>query len=132
SKSTNEIILASRTLRLLSLTIGCQDIRVEHEILEDSIPRISQALKLDSDPSSLLCEATSERNNQVLIAAISAWSFLLASLNSWSTSPKLWNESIPYLFNLLDESDPSMGMVAGETLALIIEIGAIEKFSNDY
>ncbi|KAF9622743.1 hypothetical protein IFM89_033978, partial [Coptis chinensis] len=55
SKSTNEIILASRILGLLSLTVGCQDIGVEHEILEDSIPRISQALKLDSDPSSLLC-----------------------------------------------------------------------------
>ncbi|KAF9589526.1 hypothetical protein IFM89_025244, partial [Coptis chinensis] len=132
SKSTNEIILASRILGLLSLTVGCQDIEVEHEILEDSIPRISQALKLDSDSSSLLCEATSERNNQVLIAAISAWSFLLESLNSWSISPKFWNESIPFLFNLLDESDPSVGMVASETLALIIEIGAIEKFSNDY
>ncbi|KAF9587288.1 hypothetical protein IFM89_000263, partial [Coptis chinensis] len=117
---------------LSALTVGCQDIGVEHEILEDSIPRISQALKLDSDSSSLLCEATRERNNQVLIAAISAWSFLLANLNSWSISPKIWNESIPYLFNLLDESDPSVRMVAGETLALIIEIGAIEKFSNDY
>ncbi|KAF9624656.1 hypothetical protein IFM89_012702 [Coptis chinensis] len=62
-KAHSSLLSVSRTplklnespfIRLLSLTIGCQDIGVEHEILEDSIPRISQALKLDSDPSKFI------------------------------------------------------------------------------
>lgn len=45
--SSNEIALASHAIGLLALTVGCGD--NAHEILEESIPPISQALKNPSD-----------------------------------------------------------------------------------
>ncbi|KAF5178223.1 Interferon-related developmental regulator 1-like protein [Thalictrum thalictroides] len=77
-------------------------------------------------------ELTTKPNTQVIISAISAWSFLLASIQTWSISSKLWKGSILYLTNLLEESDQSvLRIVAAETLAHIAEINAIEKFSMD-
>ncbi|PIA35201.1 hypothetical protein AQUCO_03600098v1 [Aquilegia coerulea] len=72
-------------------------------------------------------------NTEVMISAISAWSFLLASIKtSWSISSKLWKESLSYFNNLLEESDqPVLRIKAAETIAQIVEMDAIEKFSID-
>ncbi|PIA28868.1 hypothetical protein AQUCO_06600058v1 [Aquilegia coerulea] len=72
----------------------------------------------------------SEPNTRVIISAISAWSFLLASIDKWNISSKAWKESIWYLGNLLTKSNQSgLRIVAAETLAHIVELNVIGKFS---
>ncbi|KAL5729882.1 hypothetical protein ACHQM5_002774 [Ranunculus cassubicifolius] len=73
----------------------------------------------------------SEENFQVIVSAISAWSFLLATIHVWNISSKLWKESISYLSNLLAHPKEVVRIVAGETLAHLLEIGALDKFSNE-
>ncbi|PIA60442.1 hypothetical protein AQUCO_00300151v1 [Aquilegia coerulea] len=132
---------------------------VTHEIFEDSIgilqssiSKFYQALKPGSDPSTILnlldvlavitfvggkgaadtqrsmqiiwkflreeLVVASEPNTRVIISAISAWSFLLASIDKWNIS------------NLLTKSNQSgLRIVAAETLAHIVQINVIEKFS---
>ncbi|KAL5706811.1 hypothetical protein ACHQM5_024931 [Ranunculus cassubicifolius] len=68
---------------------------------------------------------------QALTAAISSWSFLLATMDSWSINSKLWKESIPYFSNLLSTDDLSLHMAVGEALALIFEIGNPAKFFDE-
>ncbi|KAF9621194.1 hypothetical protein IFM89_016688, partial [Coptis chinensis] len=161
--SSKEICLASNVIGLLAITVGPAD-GLAHEILEDSIPTLSQALQSASELSqvaSLLdCLAIvtlvggnnveeTERSMQVMwqfihpkegsdvvasapaSAAISAWSFLLATMHSWSINSKLWKESLSYFSNLLYMDDLSIQMAVGEALALIFEIGNLPKFSNE-
>ncbi|KAF6139047.1 hypothetical protein GIB67_010773 [Kingdonia uniflora] len=68
---------------------------------------------------------------QVVIAAISAWSFLLATSDKWNISSTRWKESICYFSNLLKNGDGSVRLAAVEALSLICEIGALEKFSSE-
>ncbi|PIA35268.1 hypothetical protein AQUCO_03600143v1 [Aquilegia coerulea] len=72
-------------------------------------------------------------NTEVMISAISAWSFLLASISeTWRISSKLWKGSLSYFSNLLEESDQFVLRIkAAETIAHIVEIDAINKFSID-
>ncbi|KAF9600829.1 hypothetical protein IFM89_013064 [Coptis chinensis] len=159
SKSVKETRLASRVVGLLSVSVGSGDRTreiLEHfiprisqvlkpDLDSSSVSSVLESLAIvtfiegdgpeETEKSMKIIwdflEATrSKGNTEILIAALSAWSFLLASMNSWSIRPKIWKESIPYLFSLLEEGNPSLRMVAGESLALILEIGAIDKFTN--
>ncbi|XP_038996611.1 interferon-related developmental regulator 1-like [Hibiscus syriacus] len=65
----------------------------------------------------------------VITAAVSAWSFLLTTMDGWRLSPKQWQESVTYLSSLLDKDDRSVRIAAGEALALIFERGSLEKFA---
>ncbi|MFQ6639622.1 hypothetical protein Gotur_014433 [Gossypium turneri] len=65
----------------------------------------------------------------VITAVVSAWSFLLTTMDGWRLSPKLWQESITYLSSLLDKDDRSVRIAAGEALAVIFEMGSLEKFA---
>ncbi|WOH06956.1 hypothetical protein DCAR_0626385 [Daucus carota subsp. sativus] len=65
----------------------------------------------------------------VITSAVSAWSFLLTTMDGWTLNPKTWQESISYLSSLLDKDDRSIRIAAGEGLALIFEMGNLEKFS---
>lgn len=67
----------------------------------------------------------------VITAVVSAWSFLLTTMNELKLNPKHWQESISYLSSLLDKDDRSVRIAAGEALALIFEIGSVEKFSGE-
>merc|ERR1712226_1388307 len=67
----------------------------------------------------------------VITAVVSAWSFLLTTMNGLKLNPKHWQESISYLSSLLDKDDRSVRIAAGEALALIFEIGSVEKFSGE-
>ncbi|PIA36743.1 hypothetical protein AQUCO_03200011v1 [Aquilegia coerulea] len=169
-KCTKETFLASRIIGLLPLNVEYEN-SVTHEIFEDSIgilqssiSKFYQALKPDSDPSTIInlldvlavitfvggkgaadtqrsmqiiwrflreeLVVASEPNTRVIISAISAWSFLLASIDKWNISSNAWKESIWYLGNLLMKSSQSaLRIVAAETLAHIVEINVIEKFS---
>ncbi|XP_043714031.1 interferon-related developmental regulator 1 [Telopea speciosissima] len=164
--SSKEISLASHAIGLLALTVGCGDSAAE--ILEESIPCLSQALKSGSEStkmSSVLdCLAIitfvggddpelTERSMQimwqiihpksgpnvsaskttpaVLTAAISAWSFLLTTVKECNLNSKNWQDSISYFSSLLDKDDRSVRIAAGEALALIFEIGQIDKSSGE-
>lgn len=162
--SSKEICLASHVIGLLALTVGFGD--NAREILEESLPPLTQALKsgFESSKISLLeCLAVitfvggndpeqMERSMQimwqvvhpkpssnvvavkpsgpVISAMVSAWSFLLTTVDGWKLNPKDWQESLSYLSGLLDKDDRAVRIAAGEALALIFEIGSLEKFSN--
>ncbi|XVE70189.1 hypothetical protein DITRI_Ditri10aG0052500 [Diplodiscus trichospermus] len=67
----------------------------------------------------------------IITAVVSAWSFLLTTMDGWRLSPKLWQESITYLSSLLDKDDRSVRIAAGEALAVIFEMGSLEKFAAE-
>ncbi|BAT77913.1 hypothetical protein VIGAN_02052500 [Vigna angularis var. angularis] len=60
---------------------------------------------------------------------VSAWSFLLSTVSNLKLNSKNWQNTISYLSGLLDKEDRSVRIAAGEALALIFEIGVIDKFS---
>ncbi|KAJ0973703.1 hypothetical protein J5N97_015668 [Dioscorea zingiberensis] len=164
--SSKEASLASCAIGLLAITVGAGD--SAHEIMEESIPPLSLALKSGSDSqkkSSVLdCIAlvtfvgaidADETENAmkiiwetihpksgsnvgpvtklppvVLAAAISAWSFLLTTMNGWGNSSDNWQESVSFLSTLLERDDRSVRIAAGEAIALIFEIGRLDKFSR--
>ncbi|XP_054817313.1 uncharacterized protein LOC129317028 [Prosopis cineraria] len=64
-----------------------------------------------------------------ITAVVSAWSFLLSTMGNLKLNSKSWQNSITYLSSLLDKEDRSVRIVAGEALALIFEVGVIEKSS---
>ncbi|KAJ4701627.1 Interferon-related developmental regulator like [Melia azedarach] len=67
----------------------------------------------------------------IITAMVSAWSFLLTTLDGWTLDSKHWQQSISYFSSLLDKDDRSIRIAAGEALALIFEIGSLEKFSSE-
>ncbi|KAG7037765.1 Interferon-related developmental regulator 1 [Cucurbita argyrosperma subsp. argyrosperma] len=163
--SSKEISLASRAIGLLALTVGEGD--NAREILTESIPTISQALRSGSESSKIsLVECLAvitfvggndmeeiERSLQlmwqvvipklgpnvvavrqsatIIGAMVSAWSFVLTTMNGLKLNSKDWQESISYLSSLLDKDDRAVRIAAGEALALIFERGVLEKFSAE-
>ncbi|XP_022768664.1 interferon-related developmental regulator 1-like isoform X3 [Durio zibethinus] len=124
--SSKEISLASHAIGLLALTVGPGD--NAHEILEESITPLSQAFKSGSESSKIASVITVKHSAAVIAAVVSAWSFLLTTMDGRKLSPKLWLESITYLSNMLDKDDRSVRIAAGEAVALIFEMGSLEKF----
>lgn len=164
--SGKETISASQAIGLLALTTGPGN--NAREILEESIPTISQALRSRAESSKVAalvdCLAVitfiggeepeeTERSMQimwqvvhpkastnvvatkaspaVIAATVSAWSFLLTTINSWSLSLKDWQEYISYLSTLLDKDDRAVRIVAGEALAVIFDVGDFERYSSE-
>ncbi|XP_011654151.1 interferon-related developmental regulator 1 isoform X1 [Cucumis sativus] len=171
--SSKEISLASHVIGLLALTVGEGD--NAREILSESIPSISQALKSGSESSKIsLLECLAiitfvggndieeiERSLQlmwqvvipklgqnvfphafslvvavrqsaaIITAMVSSWSFVLTTMDGLKLNSKDWQESISFLSSLLDKDDRAVRIAAGEALALIFEIGILEKFSAE-
>ncbi|GAB2269631.1 hypothetical protein Dimus_004556 [Dionaea muscipula] len=160
--SAKETLLASNVIGLLALTVGSGS--SAHELLEETVPVISQALRSRSESAKvqalLDCLAVvtfisgnaheeTERSMQimwqvvhpklstnvvatkppigVITAMVSAWSFLLTTVNGSSFNLKDWQEFISYLSSLLDKDDRSVRIAAGEALAVIFETGQFEK-----
>ncbi|VVA92786.1 unnamed protein product [Arabis nemorensis] len=67
----------------------------------------------------------------VTTAVVSSWAFLLTTLDQWKLSPKIWQEIVTYLSSLLEKDDRSVRIAAGEALAVIFELGDLEKFSAE-
>ncbi|PSS19708.1 Interferon-related developmental regulator like, partial [Actinidia chinensis var. chinensis] len=67
----------------------------------------------------------------VITAMVSAWSLLLTTMDGRTLDPKTWQESISYFLTLLDKDDRSIRIAAGEALALIFEMGNLEKFCGE-
>uniref|UniRef100_A0A803MYS4 Interferon-related developmental regulator 1 n=1 Tax=Chenopodium quinoa TaxID=63459 RepID=A0A803MYS4_CHEQI len=164
--SGKETILASQAIGLLALMTGLGN--NAREILEESIPTISQALRSRAESSKVAalvdCLAVitfiggeepeeTERSMQimwqvvhpksstnvvatkaspaVIAATVSAWSFLLTTINSWSLSLKDWQEYISYLSSLLDKDDRAVRIAAGEALAVTFDVGDFERYSGE-
>ncbi|EXC31469.1 hypothetical protein L484_003668 [Morus notabilis] len=71
-----------------------------------------------------------KRSPDVLVAAISAWSFLVSSLDGWRFNAKCWQGAVSYLLRLLEDDDPSVYIAAGHGLALIFESRNLDKFCS--
>ncbi|GAB4852315.1 hypothetical protein Ancab_016508 [Ancistrocladus abbreviatus] len=161
--SAKESSLASHAIGLLALTMGNGN--SAQEILEESVPAISQALRSRSEPSKLLdCLAiltfiggndpaeteksmqimwqvvhpksstnvvASKASPMVVMSMVSAWSFLLTTVDGSSFTLKDWQEFISYLSSLLDKDDRSVRIAAGEALAVIFEIGEFGKLYRE-
>ncbi|KAF8410216.1 hypothetical protein HHK36_002739 [Tetracentron sinense] len=127
--STKEISLASHAIGLLAVTVGCGDNALE--ILEESVPSLAQALKSGSESSKISSVVVSKPSASIITAAISAWSFLLTTLDGCRLNSKNWQESISYFSSLLDKDDRSVRIAAGEAIALIFETGSLDKLSGE-
>lgn len=68
---------------------------------------------------------------EVMNMVISSWSFLLTTMDERSLNPRSWQDSMSFFSTLLDKDDRSVRIAAGEALALIFEIGSLEKFCGD-
>ncbi|XP_071702973.1 uncharacterized protein [Rutidosis leptorrhynchoides] len=72
---------------------------------------------------------TTKLSPQVITAMVSASSFLLTTMDGRTLDSKNWIGSISYFSTLIRWNDRSMRIAAGEALALIFEIGNLEKVS---
>ncbi|KAK8990289.1 hypothetical protein V6N11_008995 [Hibiscus sabdariffa] len=66
----------------------------------------------------------------VLSVAISAWTFLLTTIDGWRLSYKIWQGATSCFSNLLNNEDKSVCAAAHDALALISESNCVEKFST--
>ncbi|KAK4354727.1 hypothetical protein RND71_026921 [Anisodus tanguticus] len=73
--------------------------------------------------------ATAKPSPPMITSMVSAWSFLLATIGGLALNPKSWQGSISYFSTLLDKDDRAVRIAAGEALALVFEVGSLEKFS---
>ncbi|ESQ34082.1 hypothetical protein EUTSA_v10007663mg [Eutrema salsugineum] len=67
----------------------------------------------------------------VITTVVSSWAFLLTTVDRWTLGPKIWQEIVTYLSSLLEKDDRSVRIAAGEALAIIFELGTLEKFSAE-
>ncbi|GER40207.1 interferon-related developmental regulator family protein [Striga asiatica] len=164
--SAKEVTLACHAIGLLALTSGPGE--KAHEILEESVPTISEALRIRPETSKILSlleclaiitfvggeepEQTEESmqimwqmahpklgpnvaaakpSPAIITTVVSAWSFLLTTISGRELNGMSWQESVSYLSTLLDKDDRQLRIAAGEALALIFEVGNLEKFCGE-
>ncbi|ESQ51197.1 hypothetical protein EUTSA_v10017549mg [Eutrema salsugineum] len=65
----------------------------------------------------------------VITSVVASWAFLLTTVDGWTLGPKIWLETVTCLSSLLEKDDRSVRIAAGEALALIFELGTLEKFA---
>ncbi|KAI3460155.1 hypothetical protein Pfo_016818 [Paulownia fortunei] len=75
--------------------------------------------------------AAAKPSPAMITMVVSAWSFLLTTVDGWALNPKSWQESISYFSTLLEKDDRLLRIAAGEALALIFEMGSLEKFCGE-
>ncbi|GJM90621.1 hypothetical protein PR202_ga06921 [Eleusine coracana subsp. coracana] len=71
-------------------------------------------------------------SGQVLVAALSAWAFLLTTIVSVTdvlrkVDSAVWNATVAYLAGLLDHDDRAVRMVAGEALVVCVELNLTQR-----
>ncbi|KAK4277407.1 hypothetical protein QN277_015410 [Acacia crassicarpa] len=67
----------------------------------------------------------------LITIVVSAWSFLLSTMDEVKLNTKNWQNYISYFSSLLDKEDRSTRKAAGEALALIFDIGVTENLSAE-
>uniref|UniRef100_A0A5B6YNU7 Putative interferon-related developmental regulator 1 n=1 Tax=Davidia involucrata TaxID=16924 RepID=A0A5B6YNU7_DAVIN len=112
-----------RILECLAIVtfVGAEDF----EDTERSMKIIWQFIYPGSDSN----VGTNKHSAPVLAAAISAWSFLLTTMDGWRLDHKYWKGVIPYFSKLLEENESTRDVVI-EALSLIFEKGFLEKFTS--
>ncbi|KAI3831737.1 hypothetical protein MKX03_002509 [Papaver bracteatum] len=101
---------------------------VNEEETERSMQIMWQFIKPKLGPNNVVA---SKPTPAIMTAAISAWAFLLSTMNEFKLNSKDWQESISHFSTLLEKDDRALRMAAGEAIALIFEIGQLVKFRND-
>ncbi|KAK6945981.1 Interferon-related developmental regulator, N-terminal [Dillenia turbinata] len=119
-KSNPELVNILQCLAIVTF-VGAQN-AIE---TETSMLVLWQYISESSDSKS-----TSESKNLALAMAISAWSFLLSTLDAWDISCKHWKSTISQFFDLLD-ADEVVGAFASQALLLIVHKGCLAKFTTD-
>ncbi|KAI3728477.1 hypothetical protein L6452_17114 [Arctium lappa] len=156
--SAKESCLAVEALGLLAITVGCGE--NGRELYRESSAVLSEALNTESQPRKLklilenLAIITFVGGNEseetessmqsmwhfmhsradikeAQSAAIFSWSLLLSTMDSWSLSYKHWRGAVPFFKNLLELDHESTLIGARQALALIVELGCLEKFEGD-
>ncbi|CAA0840712.1 interferon-related developmental regulator family protein / IFRD protein family [Striga hermonthica] len=164
--SAKEVTLACHAIGLLALTSGPGE--KAHEILEESVSTISEALRIRPETSKILSlleclaiitfvggeepekieesmqimwqmahpklgpnVAAAKPSPAIITTVVSAWSFLLTTISGRELNGMSWQESVSYLSTLLDKDDRQLRIAAGEALALIFEVGSLEKFCGE-
>ncbi|KAI3960888.1 hypothetical protein MKW92_000859 [Papaver armeniacum] len=142
--SSKEIYLACRLIafcfsRVLSITIGCKD-DLAHKVLEDPSSLFVGGDDLSETERSMQLMWQFFHQNwmvaptpsaMVLTTALSAWSFLLSTMDVLKVNKSCWKESVSYFSDLLDHDDLSVRTAAAEAIALIFEMGSLEKFCSE-
>ncbi|CAI9786274.1 unnamed protein product [Fraxinus pennsylvanica] len=90
---------------------------------ETSMKMLWQFIHLESDDNVV----AKKHSSAVLSAAISAWSLLLTTVDGWNINYNYWKGGISVFLDLLQVDEPSVCIAAGEALALICEVGFLEK-----
>ncbi|KAH0916006.1 hypothetical protein HID58_030452 [Brassica napus] len=108
--STKESLLASHVIGLLALTAGLGD--QAQEILEESV-------------------VATKPSPAVITTVVSSWTCLLTTVDRWTLGPKILQGTVTYLSTLLEKDDRSVRIAAGEALALMFELGILEKFDAE-
>ncbi|KAG2292368.1 hypothetical protein Bca52824_039037 [Brassica carinata] len=67
----------------------------------------------------------------VITTVVSSWTFLLTTVDRWTLGPKILQETVTYLSTLMETDDRSVRIAAGEALALLFELGILEKFDAE-
>ncbi|XP_050376459.1 uncharacterized protein LOC126793872 [Argentina anserina] len=72
-----------------------------------------------------------KQSQEILVAAINSWCFLLTSMEGWRLNHAYWRGAISFFMDLLDNNDDiKVHVAACAALALIFEIDALDKFWN--
>ncbi|KAK6143614.1 hypothetical protein DH2020_023962 [Rehmannia glutinosa] len=124
--------LKSQTKSLLLSVIDCLAIATfvgvnDFEETEASMQILWQFILPESGENVVV----KKHSASVLSAAISAWSLLLTTVDGWHLNYNHWRGAISYFLDLLEVDDQSVCMAAGEAIALICEIGFLEKFASN-
>ncbi|XP_057794332.1 uncharacterized protein LOC131010688 isoform X2 [Salvia miltiorrhiza] len=67
----------------------------------------------------------------VISMVITVWSFLLTTIDGRALNPRSWQNSMSFLSTLLDKDDRAVRIAVGQALALIFEIGSLQKFCGE-
>ncbi|KAL7175623.1 hypothetical protein ACSBR2_029256 [Camellia fascicularis] len=137
--SVNEISLAFRVIALKSGSVAsktsslleCLAIVTFVGGTEPEETEKSNANNVASGSSKTGLQFATKPSSSVIMTMMSAWSFLLTTMDGWTLDPKNWQKSISYFSTLLEKDDRSIRITAGEALALIFEIGDLEKLSGE-
>ncbi|XP_039039060.1 interferon-related developmental regulator 1-like [Hibiscus syriacus] len=122
SSESSKIILLLNCLVVITFVGGNDPEEIENSM------QIMQQLVHSKSSSNV---STVKPTAAVITAAVSAWSFLLTTMDGWRLGPKLWKGLVTYLSSLLDKDDRSVQIAAGEALALIFGMGSLEKLAGE-
>ncbi|XP_013685322.2 interferon-related developmental regulator 1 [Brassica napus] len=83
------------------------------------------------DPKLVSNVVATKPSPAVITTVVSSWTFLLTTVDRWTLGPKILQETVTYLSTLLEKDDRSVRIAAGEALALMFELGILEKFDAE-